>query len=168
MNWFKKFICRIFKIKTYMSEYNQYKSMYENVQKNYNLTLAIVDTYKLDLAEANEKIAELNKLSADPIAYVDEQMSKAIEKYETCANELEELANKQEQLKHKYIAEGRQIAYSEMGIWRLDAIKDGNCLVMDKEGNIFELLQNLEDIKETITDDVEDVIEDKIEIEDLV
>lgn len=140
MNWFKEFIVKLFGIKTYEREYTEYKSMYEDLQKTHNISLAVIETYKKDLED-------LTLINEDPLEYIHKQIDDTVSAYEECVNDLEEMTKKQEQLEHRAFANGRQAAYSEMGIWRLNALKAGNCLVCDEEGNVFELLQNLEDVK---------------------
>ena len=160
MNWFKRFICKLFRINTYERLCEHYRKMYELTKNNYNLMLTVSDSYKAHLEEAEAKIEELNKLYEDPITYVQVQLSDAIEKYEKCANDLEELNNKQDQMWHKGYATGRSDAYAQMGIRALDARLAGNTLYMDEDGDIVEELnpKSLEDICR----------ENEIEIDDLI
>lgn len=160
MNWFKRFIVRVFRIKTYEREYNQYKNMYESSQKNYSLSQAVIDTYKEDLAKANEKINELHELYKDPISYVNKELEQATIAYEQCAKDLERMLATQDNLEHRAFARGRQAAYSEMGIRALNARLAGNTLYMDENGDVTEEInpKSLEQICE----------EEEIEIDDLI
>ena len=80
-----------------------------------------------------------------------------------CEAMIEDMEDRLKRMRNKGFAEGRQAAYSEMGIWRLDAIKDGNRLVMDAKGDVYELLE-LQDVNPDGEDMVED---DGIIIDDL-
>ena len=82
---------------------------------------------------------------------------------ERCNNMIDDMDDKLQQMYNRGLAHGRQAAYSEMGIWRLDAIKDGNRLVMDACGDVYELLE-LEDVK---AEDTGKVTDDEIIIDDL-
>ena len=81
-----------------------------------------------------------------------------------CECVIEDMEDKLKRMRNKGFAEGRQAAYSEMGIWRLDALEAGNRLVMDACGDVYELLE-LQDVKAEDTGMVED---DGIVIDDLV
>lgn len=83
-----------------------------------------------------------------------------------CEAMIEDMEDRLKRMRNKGFAEGRQAAYSEMGIWRLDAIEAGNRLVMDACGDVYELLE-LQDVKPDGEDMVEDdgiVIDDLTEI----
>lgn len=161
MSWFKKFICRLFKIETYERTCESYKNMYDELKKNYDLTVTISESYKNELEKAKEKIEDLNKLYEDPIAYVHVQLSGAIEKYEKCADDLEKLANKQDQMWHKGYATGRSDAYAQMGIKALDARLAGNTLYVDENGDVVEEInpKSLEDFCEENEIDIDDLID---------
>ena len=81
-----------------------------------------------------------------------------------CECVIEDMEDKLKRMYNKGFAEGRMAAYSEMGIWRLDALEAGNRLVMDQKGDVYELLE-LQDVKPEDTGKVED---DGIVIDDLV
>lgn len=105
-----------------------------DLQNDYNVLAESYDVTK----QANTIMAkqiielenELERIKKDVWAYVDE-----------------EKASREEELKHRWIAEGRQAAYFDMGIWNLEAHERGNVLVMNKEGDIFELITELEDVE---------------------
>ena len=83
-----------------------------------------------------------------------------------CEAMIEDMEDRLKRMRNKGFAEGRQAAYSEMGIWRLDAIEAGNRLVMDACGDVYELLE-LQDVKPEYTGKVEDdgiIIDDLTEI----
>ena len=80
-----------------------------------------------------------------------------------CEAMIEDMEDRLKRMRNKGFAEGRQSAYSELGIWRLDAIEAGNRLVMDKNGDVYELLE-LQDVKPDGEGKVED---DGIIIDDL-
>ena len=83
-----------------------------------------------------------------------------------CEAMIEDMEDRLKRMRNKGFAEGRQAAYSEMGIWRLDAIEAGNRLVMDACGDVYELLE-LQDVKPEGEGKVEDdgiIIDDLTEI----
>ena len=115
--------------------------------------------------------AKVDVLRAD-IKSVEELYKKRITEYEQMTELAKsdcDLAEKMmveaEGKVHRAFANGRAAAYSEMGIWRLDAIADGNVLVQDKEGNVYELLQGLEDVVPDVNNP--QTTEDEIFIDDL-
>lgn len=171
MKRFKKFICKLFHIETYEKKYEECEKQCKELKENQVILLNIVDSYKRDIELANNEINRLKEICKEPLAKIDEAVNEISSQYELCANECEELINKQDRLINKAFAEGRAAAYSEMGIWRLDAIEHGNRLVMDRNGNVFELLE-LEDIE--CTDDIDpERVSDKdiigeIDLDDLI
>lgn len=80
-----------------------------------------------------------------------------------CEAMIDDMESKLQRMYSKGLSEGRMAAYSEMGIWRLDAIEAGNRLVMDACGDVYELLE-LQDVKPDGEGKVED---DGIIIDDL-
>lgn len=107
---------------------------------------------------ANRCIAveeELELLKTDTEQYIEVEVEKrmmAYEKEHDC------------EMNHKWYCIGRQDAYREMGIKAIEANKRGNSLRILENGEIVELITDLEDVtantKETTT-------ADEIEIEDL-
>lgn len=116
------------------------------------------------LREANRNIAEqcvelenkLELLKTDPDQYIETEVERRMMAYEK-AHECD--------MNHRWYGIGRQDAYREMGIWNIEAHKRDNVLVMDKQGNIFELLPELEDVKASAD---EQTTSDEIEINDLL
>lgn len=96
-----------------------------------------------------ERIAECEKVKA--------LAQKNIDLYEERQKKLDEEVQR---AYSRGMNDGRFTAYSEVGIWRLEA----DALVMDKQGNVFELLQGLEDVK---SDASEPLADDEIVIDDL-
>lgn len=171
MNKFKEFICRLFHIKTYEKLVLEYSKKFDQFKENENIMKDVISSYQKELNDAYDEISRLKEICKEPLAKFDEAVNEISAQYELCANECEELVNKQDRLVNKAFAEGRAAAYSEMGIWRLDAIEHGNRLVMDKNGEVFELLE-LEDIECTDDIDPERVSEKdmngEIELDDII
>ena len=80
-----------------------------------------------------------------------------------CTAMIDDVNDKTKRAYNHGFSDGRMAAYSEMGIWRLDAIEAGNRLVMDACGDVYELLE-LQDVKPDGEDMVDD---DGIIIDDL-
>lgn len=171
MNMFKKLICKLFRITTYERKYEECEKKYTELLENYVCLSDVVESYKKDLDQANKEIDKLREICKEPLAKIDEVVNEITAQYEVCAKECQDLIEEQDRMRNKAFAEGRASAYSELGIWRLDAIEHGNRLIMDKDGNVFELLE-VEDVKIT-EEDVKNADEDKalageIELDDLV
>lgn len=80
-----------------------------------------------------------------------------------CNAMIDDVNDKTKRAYNHGFSDGRMAAYSEMGIWRLDAIEAGNRLVMDAKGDVYELLE-LQDVK---PEDTGMVTDDGIIIDDL-
>lgn len=129
--------------------------------------------------QLHEELAFYKLADEDKVKLIREDADQAYEIYVKLANKCDKMIEEMEQIAHREFARGRQAAYSEMGIWRLDALDAGNRLVMDACGNVYELLNDLEDVK--ASDDnvntvstqefekaVEDYLGSEIELDDLV
>ena len=126
--------------------------------------------YKVALEDAERELSFYKLNDEEKVRYLMEDVNDIEEMYKERITECDhiiDLAKQEidmcEQRIHRAFGEGRASAYSEMGIWRLDAIAEGNCLVMDKNGDVYELLQNLEDVKadadKTLTAEMKNAIE---------
>ena len=116
----------------------------------------------------------------EKVQTIREDADQAYEIYVKLAQKCDKMIDEIEQIGHREFARGRQAAYSEMGIWRLDALDAGNHLVMDKNGDVYELLEDFEDVMADDNDNVntvstseldkavEDYIGSEIEIDDLL
>ena len=155
----REIIANIFGIETYEEKYRQ------KCLENEILAKRIA---KLTISLENTK-AELDfyKLSdEDKIKVLMKDANEAYEYFAKRGKECDELIDRMDRIEHRAFAQGRQAAYSEMGIWRLDAIEAGNRLVMDACGDVYELLE-LQDVKPEDTGKVEDdgiIIDDLTEI----
>ena len=114
------------------SKVAHYEVKLEDVQRE-------LDFYKL---EDEEKVMYL----MEDVMDIENLYKERIKEYEDLIALEKATIDGAEEKIHRAFHEGRYAAYSEMGIWRLDALKDGNRLVMDKDGNVFELLE-VEDVK---------------------
>ena len=68
------------------------------------------------------------------------------------------------QVEHRAFAEGRMSAYSEMGIWNINAHTRGNILVRDDDGEVYEMIRGkLYDVDDDI-----DIEAAAVKIDDLL
>ena len=129
--------------------------------------------------QLHEELAFYKLADEDKVKLIREDADQAYEIYVKLATKCDKMIEEMEQIAHREFARGRQAAYSEMGIWRLDALDAGNRLVMDACGNVYELLNDLEDVKASndnvntvSTQEFEKAVEDylgsEIELDDLV
>ena len=130
--------------------------------------------------QLHEELAFYKLADEDKVKLIREDADQAYEIYVKLATKCDKMIEEMEQIAHREFARGRQAAYSEMGIWRLDALDAGNRLVMDKNGDVYELLNDLEDVKPDDNDNVntvstsefdkavEDYLGSEIELDDLV
>ena len=130
--------------------------------------------------QLHEELAFYKLADEDKIKLIREDADQAYEICVKLATKCDKMIEEMEQIAHREFARGRQAAYSEMGIWRLDALDAGNRLVMDKNGDVYELLNDLEDVKPNDNDNVntvstqefekavEDYLGSEIELDDLV
>ena len=142
-----------------------------------------IDTYEMENERLNDEIDRLNQmlqqinetnkvlasdiikrekenslLKEDPEQYIETEVERRTLSYEK-EHECD--------MNHRWYGIGRQDAYREMGIWNIEAHKRGNVLVMDKNGDVFELIQDLEDVQEEMDSKVSAYLEDSITIDDL-
>ena len=134
---FKDLVAEILGIKSYEEKYEKTKQTLENLQRAHETILAANDILARQIIDLEDKVEVLR---INPEKYVWEHCRKF---------EQEHTAD----MEHRAFANGRAAAYGELGIWRLDAIARGNCLVR---------LSNEEDaeIVELIADDLVDVYEE--------
>ena len=118
----------------------------------------------LDIQQgANKSIADrcialenkLELLEKDAEQYIEAEVEKRMMQYEKEHNC---------EMNHKWYCIGRQDAYREMGIKAIEANKRGNSLRILENGEIVELITDLEDVTAKTT---ETTTADEIEIEDL-
>lgn len=147
MDKIKKFIIKLFRIKTYETEYNKCNSELNQLKSAYNISLSVIESYKHDLEVATSNIERLTKVCEEPLALIDKEVSAVVEQYEQCVEDFRDLAEKYDRMQYKSYAEGRAAAYSEMGIWNIESHERGNCLVQLKDGSVVELInQDLMDV----------------------
>ena len=115
------------------------------------------------------KLSDENKIKvmSKDIEELEQTYKARIREYEELAARCDKIIDDIEQIGHREFARGRQAAYSEMGIWRLDALDAGNHLVMDKNGGVYELLEDLEDVKPDVDTVMTTSLQDEIDISDL-
>ena len=134
---FKDLVAEILGIKSYEEKYEKTKQTLDNLQR------------------AHETVQAANNILASQIVELEDTIEVLKEKPEEYIRErCHDFARTHtEDMEHRAFANGRAAAYGELGIWRLDAIARGNCLVR---------LSNEDDaeIVELITDDLVDVYEE--------
>ena len=151
----KERLAEMFGIDTYKKENDRLANDNNRMAKEIEVQKATSRTLADTLIDLEMKLELLKK---EPDKYIEEEVKRRMELFDK---------NYKDRLYHRAFTEGRMAAYTEMGIWRLDAIKNGNRLVMDKNGEIYELLQDIEDI----TADVNEITttdNDEIALEDLI
>lgn len=134
---FKDLAAEILGIKSYEEKYEKTKKTLDNLQR------------------AHETVQAANNILASQIIELEDTIEVLKEKPEEYIRErCHDFARTHtEDMEHRAFANGRAAAYGELGIWRLDAMARGNCLVR---------LSNEDDaeIVELIADDLVDVYEE--------
>jgi DNA repair exonuclease SbcCD ATPase subunit len=117
-----------------------------------------------------EDVTGLADLYKQRISECDKMIDLAKQDADLAEQKIAEIEDRIKRAYSKGVSDGRISGFSEVGIWRLDALERGNRLVLDKDGNVYELLQDLEDVNEVTTTEVPDVqlADDEITIDDLV
>ena len=156
----KNWIAELFGIQTYEEENERLNGMVSSLADQ-------AAAYKVK-AQLLEEEVEYYKNSEEVKELTDKyiKMIQIQDSATRCKAMIEDMEDRLKRMRNKGFAEGRQSAYSELGIWRLDAIEAGNRLVMDACGDVYELLE-LQDVKPEETDMVEDdgiIIDDLTEI----
>lgn len=182
----KEWIVKTLGVKTYEDDFAELSKNHIELGQKYEDLKKLDEVHKAQIQNLTDRFAELKQ---DPEgywmkelqAYIDsvEEKFNAVETWYTKENEiakktieaLEEenakLKRENETIEHRGISIGRMAAYSQMGIRNIKAHEHGNLLVMDDEGNVFELLQGLVDVQED-TDVPKDILaDDEIIIDDL-
>ena len=169
----KEIIADVFGIKTYEAEYISMEKQKRNSESLYYGVLAVNERLKKDLeetkalADAHERAnEELRRLSAEPIAYINEEVQKLESQYRECLDSCEALVKEYEERQkniqlqiNRARAEGYKEAYVKMGITALNAR-------MEKKPLYFDV--NTLDVV-TVEEDAQlQTIIDEIEIDDLV
>jgi len=141
------FIIKIFGIKTYEKENGELASanlaLVRELERLKKAHKQLVDMYK-----------KLEKASESPLEYANEQITAMETIYKRMAREYDESLeimtkrlNAQDNEVHRAFAEGRQCAYSEMGIRNIEAHERGNILIRLPDGEIVEQILGLEDVE---------------------
>lgn len=149
----KDWVMKAFEIETYEAENNKLSRDNNNLASMLEHEKAITQALAADFIKLEREINELKK---DPEQYIEAEVERRTLEYEK---------QHKDDMEHKWYAAGRFDAYNELGVRNYNAKKHGNCLVMDKNGEIYELLQDLEDVKA----DVDSLLTtEEIELEDLI
>lgn len=116
----KRWIIKLFKIKTYEEEYHKFKKLYETTLDELNMTRTVAESYRANLEDIKSTCDEV------------------INKAEKVVAEFENPERRKESYEHRAYAHGRRDAYAEMGIKALDARLNGETLYVDENDNIIE------------------------------
>lgn len=116
----KRWIIKLFKIKTYAEEYHKFKKLYEITLDELNMTRTVAESYRANLEDIKSTCDEV------------------INKAEKVVAEFENPERRKESYEHRAYANGRRDAYAEMGIRALDARLNGETLYVDENDNIVE------------------------------
>lgn len=153
MNWFQSIFGRsdeaeqLYTRNKELIEHNERLEKALYIQKSANKSIA-------DRCVSLENKLEL--LTHDAEQYIEVEVEKRMMAYEKEHNC---------EMNHKWYCIGRQDAYNEMGIKAIEANKRGNSLRILENGEIVELITDLEDVTANTK---ESTTSDEIEIEDLV
>lgn len=116
----KRWIIKLFKIKTYAEEYHKFKELYEITLDELNMTRTVAESYRANLEDIKSTCDEV------------------INKAEKVVAEFENPERRKESYEHRAYANGRRDAYAEMGIKALDARLNGETLYVDENNNVIE------------------------------
>ena len=116
----KRWIIKLFKIKTYEEEYHKFKKLYEVTLDELNMTRTVAESYRANLEDIKSTCDEV------------------INKAEKVVAEFENPERRKENYEHRAYANGRRDAYAEMGIKALNARINGENLYIDENDNIIE------------------------------
>lgn len=116
----KRWIIKLFKIKTYKEEYHKFKELYEVTLDELNMTRTVAESYRANLEDIKSTCDEV------------------INQAEKVVAEFENPERRKESYEHRAYANGRRDAYAEMGIKALDARLNGETLYVDENDNIIE------------------------------
>ena len=116
----KRWIIKLFKIKTYEEEYHKFKKLYEITLDELNMTRTVAESYRANLEDIKSTCDEV------------------INKAEKVVAEFENPERRKENYEHRAYANGRRDAYAEMGIKALNARINGENLYIDENDNIIE------------------------------
>ena len=147
MNIFQKFICKLFHIETYEHKYESCKKQLHEARENYDIALSLIECSKEEAVLDAREIERLKGICEDPLKVINEEINEVASNYQACVDDLKYVISTQGNVQHQAFAEGRAAAYAELGVWNIDAHECGDTLVMDRDGNVFELL-TLEDVLE--------------------
>lgn len=131
----KEWLIRVFGIETYEAENNGLAKSNNELAKTLEHEKAINKALAEDFVKLEE---ELNLLKKDPEQYIEREVEKrTLEIEEACKLEMH----------HRWYCIGRQDAYAEMGIRAIEAKERGNSLRILENGEIVELITDLEDVQ---------------------
>lgn len=136
------------------------------------------DVLQERLCKANRRIAELEKqlqlyqaddedklnILREDVKGLEETYIKRIAEAENMIALAKQDADIAEAKIHRAFAEGRMSAFSEMGIWNINAHTRGNILVRDDDGEVYEMIRGkLHDVDDDI-----DIESAAVKIDDLL
>ena len=141
----KKWIIKIFNIKTYEKEYEKYKELYQNALTEIEVIKSVAKNYKRELDNLKATSNGLIKAAEDVLAMVNDP------------------DRKREYYEHRAYANGRQSAYAEMGIKALDARTEGKTLYVDHDDSLIEELdeESFEKFCEENEIEIGDLVEER-------
>lgn len=140
----KRWIIKLFKIKTYEEEYHKFKKLYEITLDELNTTRTVAESYRANLEDIKSTCDEV------------------INKAKKVVAEFENPERRKENYEHRAYANGRRDAYAEMGIKALNARLNEETLYVDENDNIVEEMDE-ETFKAFCEDneiDISDLIEE--------
>lgn len=138
-----------------------------DVLQEKNETLATRVAHWQNMCEELKKELDFYKATDEErIQILRDDMSELEELYKKRISECEAMTDEADGKIHSSYAKGRQDAYFEMGIRNIEAHERGNILVRTPEGEVVEMILDLEDVKADI-DEAKAILDDEITIDDL-
>lgn len=147
----KELITKLFNIETYESEYAAVSKAIASLKTELDIKTGANDVLARKVVDLEDKVEVLTQ---DPDKYVWQKLTEYENEYES-------------RIYNRGLNDGRMSAYSEMGIWNIDAHERGNVLVRlsnDDDAEIVELLRD--ELVDVIADD--DVHSERIKRADVI
>jgi len=142
-----------------------------DVLQEKNETLATRVAHLQNMCEELRKELDFYKATDEErIQILRDDISELEELYKKRISECEAMTDEADGKIHSAYAKGRQDAYFDMGIKNIEAHERGNILVRTPDGDVVEMILDLEDVKADIEEakaEVDSCLENEITIDDL-
>lgn len=159
----------MFGIDTHVKDVERLNNEKMSLTEEVALLKAKCDKYESELAFYRSTDEVKVRIMMQDAKELEETYKKRIEEFDKLSAECDRMIDEMDRAIHREFARGRVAAYSELGIWNIDAHKRGNSLAILENGEVVEVIcDDLVDVqadvgKMTIPDD-EIVIDDLVDI----